>query len=576
MSTEARSVEGYLARLTVLLAILALMACAAPAAPAAPSAPLAPAHLEGRITLRSVAPPEAFVAHRDDYNVASQASLATSRLPDVSFELLQLDQVLVPAVRGSIPGEHPYWEFILAPGSLWQEPGDNQFSRAALPFTLQEVNANCMHHGVLSLRYHHDGRVSQPRYEISSETCGYFKFDMKGELEASYTPYRLAQGEALASSYRLELAARLPRRTLAELARDYPGVDVTAFAHAADVAPEHLTTWGVIVDGIHYAGGCPTRTVEYPFCGEMHLPSYSLAKSMYAGFALAHLEKLLPGTRNRLVADLVPECRNSGSWNDVTLENLLDMTSGNYQSAVENADEHAQHADQRFFMPATHAEKIDYACNFFPRRAAPGERFVYRSSDTYILGVALAALIKEVSGPQADLVADLLWPEIWREIGLDPAVSVVRRTRDELAQPFTGYGLTLTPDDVAKLAAFLNPHNARLASLLDPAMMRAALQRNPADRGLVASADGVLYYNKGYWALRVDSLPGCSGEQYIPFMAGYGGIVLALLPNGVSYYYFSDNHQFSFRRAIAEAAKIRGYCAPNASAQLPGNKGRSS
>lgn len=561
MWTEAESVVRGPAVLAVVLASLVPVACAAPA----PPAPGAPAQLEGRITLRSVEPPEVFLVHRDDYGVSRQVALAVGRLPELSFELLQVDQALVPADRGSIPGEHPYWEFILAPGRVWQEPGDGGAWRAALPFTLQEVNANCMHHGVLSFHYHEGGRVSQPHYEISSETCGYFRFDMRGVLEASYTPYRLAQGAALASSYRQELAARLPRRTLAELARDYPGVDVTAFAHPADVAPQHLTAWGVIVDGIHYAGGCPTRGADHPFCGEMHLPSYSLAKSIYAGFALARLERLVPGTRKRHVADLVPECRNSGHWNDVTLENLLDMASGNYQSAVENADEFAPHADQRFFMPATHGEKIDYACNFFPRQAAPGERFVYRSSDTYILGVALDAVLREARGQDADLPADLLWPEVWEPIGLGPAVQAVRRTRDAAAQPFAGYGLTLVPDDVAKLARFLNPGGDPLAQLLDPSMMSAALQRDAADRGLVASADGALYYNKGYWALRVDSLPGCTGERYIPFMSGYGGIILALLPNGVSYYYFSDSYQFSFRRALNEAAKIRGFCPP-----LPG------
>jgi hypothetical protein len=30
----------------------------------------------------------------------------------------------------------------------------------------------------------------------------------------------------------------------------------------------------------------------------------------------------------------------------------------------------------------------------------------------------------------------------------------------------------------------------------------------------------------------------------------------------VSYYYFSDNAEFRFRRAIVEAARIRGYCQP--------------
>ena len=43
-------------------------------------------------------------------------------------------------------------------------------------------------------------------------------------------------------------------------------------------------------------------------------------------------------------------------------------------------------------------------------------------------------------------------------------------------------------------------------------------------------------------------------------MSGYGGIVVALLPNGMTYYYFSDGGSFVFSRAVAEADKIKPFC----------------
>ena len=531
---------------------------------------------EGRLRLVAQEPPAKFTVHRDDYNVVEEAGLALEQLPQLESEFLQVGDALVPVQRGSMASSHPYWEFILAPGRVWQEPGDGEDSRAAVPFALQEVNANCMHHGVLGFRFRSDSRISRARYQISSETCRYLKFDMQGALEAGYSPHAIAGREALASAYRAEQQGRLPRKSLADLAQDFPGADPAGFGHPDDVTSGHLTTWGVVVDGVHYAGGCPTRKGEYVDCEELLLPSYSLAKSIFAGFALMRLERLHPGIRHERVADYVPACDASGRWRDVSFEQLLDMSSGNYLSATDNEDEQALHAVEQFFLPSSHREKIDYACGHFPRRSAPGRQFVYRSSDTYILGAALSAYLGKLNGDGADLVGDLLLPDVWQKVGLGPALATVRRTRDEIAQPFAGYGLTLRADDLAKLAALLNPAGKLLEDLLDPAMTRAALQRDGQDRGLAASADGSLTYNNGFWALRMASLPGCQGEQFIPFMAGYGGIILALLPNGVSYYHVSDNDDFRFRRAIAEAANIRGYCDPAGPDHQSLNKGRAS
>ena len=232
-------------------------------------------------------------------------------LPEFDFELLQVDQSLVPVRRGAIPGEHSYWEFILEPGRVWQEP-DSDYSSAALPFSLQEVNANCTHNGVLSFRYQSDGSVSRVAYRISSETCAYFKADLWGTLNATYVPQAIIGRDGIARAYRREVASRLPRRSIPDLARDFPGVDPASFAHPEDISPAHLSAWGVVVDGVHYAGDCPTRNGSYPYCEVLDLPSYSLAKSVFAGLALMRLEKLYPGVRNKAGGRLC--CRMCGKW----------------------------------------------------------------------------------------------------------------------------------------------------------------------------------------------------------------------------------------------------------------------
>ena len=193
-------------------------------------------------------------------------------------------------------------------------------------------------------------------------------------------------------------------------------------------------------------------------------------------------------------------------------------------------------------------------------RWTAGRAFVYRTSDTYVLGTALAAFVRQKMGSQADLLDDVVWRDVWSVAGLSPVADFSRRTRDDVRQPFVGYGLTLLPDDVAKLGQWLNPLSASARDLLEERMWRSALQLDAADRGLATTADGTLLYNDGFWAARIDDLPGCDVPVFVPFMSGFGGIIIVLLPNGVTYYYFSDGNEFRFRRAIYAAAQLRPYC----------------
>jgi Beta-lactamase len=518
---------------------------------------------EGVLMLDDTARSGSFREYTDRYDVVGVGDAPVKHLPEFAFELIQVGDALVPVRRGAIPGDHPYWEWILEPGRVWQETQDGKYSRAALPFSLEEVNENCVHNGVLTFLYRADGAVSRVAYQVSSETCAYFKADLWGVLTARFTPRRIEAGDAIGHAYRAEVAARLPRKPIAALGEDFPGVNPANFGHPAEVTAEHMTTWGVVADGVHYSGGCPTRAGSYPFCEVLDLPSYSIAKSVFAGLALMRLEQLQPGTRALRVGDYVPECAANLDWRDVSFENLLDMASGFYLSPGSYVDETAPHIIERFFLPTSHREKIDYACNFFARREKPGGRWVYRTADTYLLGTALNAYLKRERGRDADLFDDVIVRGIWQPLALSPVTTISRRTRDETAQPFAGFGLVLQPDDVAKLGQFLNPTSGAADHLLDPAMRRAALQLDANDRGLPAGVDGATLYNNGFWALPFADVAGCPGPLHVPYMSGFGGITVLLLPNGVTYYYFSDNDEYRFRRALDEAARIRSYCPPH-------------
>ncbi len=195
---------------------------------------------EGRLALGGELPGSGFHALHDQYGDANTNGGAARHLPLFDFEFVQSGNALVPTRRGAIPSTHPEWEFILEPGRVWDEPGDKGYTRAALPFTLEERNANCMHNGVLTFMFRKDGSVSNVAYEIASETCLYFKFDMWGMRVAHYSPLAVSAAKTIAAAYATEVASRIPTKPITALAKDFPGVgSLTILVRAATLI--HLT-----------------------------------------------------------------------------------------------------------------------------------------------------------------------------------------------------------------------------------------------------------------------------------------------------------------------------------------------
>jgi hypothetical protein len=93
---------------------------------------------------------------------------------------------------------------------------------------------------------------------------------------------------------------------------------------------------------------------------------------------------------------------------------------------------------------------------------------------------------------------------------------------------------------------------------LHPGLLAAALQRDPRDRGV--EIDGRRYYNNAFWAQEYGRSDGYSCEFWVPQMLGVSGNVVALMPNGSTYYYFSDNQDFTWDAAVKESDKILPHC----------------
>ena len=513
-----------------------------------------PAHrFEGKLELISSPGAGRISVLTDWFDNTKDASLELADLPPFSFEYIQDGNDLVPLKRGPQISTHPHWELILEPGKVWDQPGDEGWSRVSLPFALQERNANCTHNGLLGFLFRSDGSISRVAYQVGSETCQYLQLDLWGVLDARYSPGAVEGADSVLKQHSEEVAARLPVKSLQDLALDRPGTDLGNF----DWFPaDEVSTFGFAIDGIHYSGGCATRYGPYPYCAVLDLPSYSLAKSIFAGMAYMALEQEFPGAGESLLSDYVTECGDTERWRDVSLQHLLDMSTGNYQSLEPDVDELASY-ETEFMAGETHQAKITTSCDLFPRKAEPGSSFAYHSSDTYIAGT----LMNEFLPAGSDIHTDILVERVMKPLELSPVTWNTRRTYDTRAQPYTGYGLTLHSDDIVRIGLFLARGDGVIAGkqVLNARELMAALQREPRDPGIEAGSE-TLRYNNGFWAWRTTLHDACNEPLWIPFMSGYGGISIAILPNQSLFYVFSDKGRFEWLKAAIESNQIRNYC----------------
>jgi hypothetical protein len=530
---------------------------------ALPPGALAPANrFEGALELRFSGTLPHDVLRADPAFVSAGNVAAASTWPaGPAYRFVQDGNTLIPVRRGAIAGKHEWWQLILEPGRVWDEPGDQGYTRAALPFSLQEQNANCTHNGVLTFLFRSDGSTSRAAMQVSSETCHYLQLDLWGLLEARYRPQAVRGRRDLVAAHRAAEAARMPSATLAQLQARYPMLDVAALAIGD---PGARTLHGLVVDGVNYVSGCSTRHGDYPYCDELDLPSYSVAKSAFAALALMRLQALAPGSTAQLIAKHVPEC-DLRAWAGVSFVQALDMATGNFDSAAFEVDEDAAKANG-LFLARDHRHKIDYSCMAYPRKAAPGALWVYHTSDTYVLGTALGHYLRSLPGRQrADLFADLVVADLYAPLHTSLTSRVTLRTYDAVAQPFAGWGLTFQVDDIAKLGTFLARDAGAIGGrpLLDPGLLASALQRTPADRGLQVAGLPALRYQHGFWARNLGSELGCQGDAWVPFMSGFGGISVVLFPGGTVYYNFADDGKpgsFDWRGPALEVGKLADLC----------------
>ncbi|MEV6012858.1 Ig-like domain repeat protein [Streptomyces sp. NPDC051976] len=522
-------------------------------------------------------------------------------LPPVSLDLVQNGSYLIPAVQGlTITGDTQSgstYNLIVGPGRAWSENGDTgtagTFSRASLPFALVDRNQNCVHNGELSFLYNATS-VSNIAYQVTAETCQLHQFDMWGQLAATYTAHTVANDVALENAEAAEVGNRMPTKPLSALATDYPAAGLNLATFGSGITPSAMTAYGVVYNGVNYVAdgtsankACQTRYGTYAFCENMRLPSYSTAKSAFAGLSMARLvQDFGSGVPNLNLKDYIPEMASSSNWNSapVTFNNAADMATGNFNSELYESDENGANTTNFLntepYGTAT-TGKMGYALGYPHHVGEQGYTWAYHSVDHFLLAQAETGYLQSQRGSSADLF-NLMRDEVYAPLHLNAGTLTTERTNNAVAagtspttgRPFGAYGLFWTVDDIAKFTTlFQNNGAAGGTQLVDRGQMLAAMQRTSANTGVAAvssdltghgdgtAASGGYRYSNGLWAYPTTStVPGCGLR--VPFMSGFGGITIAMMPNGATYYYVSDNGEFSWASTIAELNKLSPMCAP--------------
>ena len=511
---------------------------------------------EGRLELLDVANAGAVNIIQGGSSLPSEAQ----HLPDFDFEFIQSGSYIIPAQRGLIISNHSFWNIIIEPGRVWQQKDDQGLSRASFPFTLVVKGGTSSFNGVMTFLFD-ERQVSKVWYQVTQETAVSLRMDMWGLLDATYHPGIVADGDQIRQRFEQELSNRFSTRPIEQLTRDYPGVNIKAFNQ--HVIPENMTAYGVIINGVDYRGSCHARYGDYPYCESIRMASFSTAKTAFVSLAMMRLaQKYDSQIGELLVIDYVPEAGESpGVWDNVTFDNILDMATGNFSTSAYMVDEESRIFDE-FFSLDNYDAMIRVAFDW-PKNADPGTRWVYRSSDTFIAVQALQNYMRTQEGQKADLY-DFVVSEVYQPIKLGPGINNTLRTSENnwQGQPIGATGMWLNPDDIAKLASFLNADRGMLdgVQLLQSDILSDALQTNPNDRGLDRPGGK---YNNTIWADFFTTADGYDCSFYVAYMAGYSGNIIALIPNGVSYYYFSDNRDFNWHDAVREADRIIPICPEN-------------
>ena len=466
--------------------------------------------------------------------------------PELKVNFFTYQNHLVPIERNKLlESEKSPWRIILAPGRTWSEPGDKGYSRASFPFTLIHSKSiySQTHNGIATFLFN-DEQVSVLRFQIVQEAAPEKKFDAWGQAEMKYLPSPLPDRKVLTQQFVDELKQQTLIHSWKELEQIY---DPKALDVIDDTSNrKNITLSGLIIDNEVYARACRTGYGDYPYCAQMRHGIYSASKSLGAMLAMLRLaQKYGDSVFDLKIKDFIDIANSHDGWNDVTFGDILNMATGigniEPRRVSGYVEEDSSALAGRIYAAQTTAEKLKLIAAFENYPWEPGEVFRYRTTDTFVLAVAMDRLIKRKEGPNADLW-DLLTREVFQPIGI--ARMPVLRTREPNhapGMPKLEGGMLPNLDEVAKIIKLLrNAGRHQGKQILSAKKLDEAIG-NSRPPGLPTGwqiEDGETYYHMSLWLHPFKAKNGC--RLHIPAMSGGGGTYVIIMPNGITAFRFAD------------------------------------
>jgi hypothetical protein len=478
---------------------------------------------------------------------------------------------LVPAVRDLMPLR----TLIFSPGRVWSEPGDGGWSRASFPFVMTDPSYGTTRNGLATFLYD-DTRVSAFRFQIVQESAPWTIFDGWGQEPMTYTPGPIANDAALRAQFAAELQRQTPIRPWSAVpaAAESPWLE----AFDGDSAPHEVSASGLIVDGVLYVRGCHTRWGPYPYCRHMRHGVFSVTKSLGAAIALLRLAQTYGDHVFDLnIKDYVTVTATHDGWERVTFADALNMATGVGDKAPRR-DLSAPFADQGpgtsgFQRAPTAKRKLAMAFVAGQYPWGRGEVLRYNSAHTFVLAAAMDAFLKRHAGPHAQLW-EMVMADVFQPIGIVHLPTMHTQEADGgRGIPLLYKGLYPTIDDVAKLTTLLQ-HGGRHQGrqLLSAAKLAEALDTSEA-RWLPSGQQnrfGEGQYHLSFWSVPYRTAAGCAFQ--IPYMFGYGGNLVILLPNGVSAFRFADGGHVDLESMVLAGEAVRPFPCPAGSVEPPASR----
>lgn len=490
--------------------------------------------------------------------------------PALTLQVFSDGTTLVPVQRGEMVVETPaqnargarsYWTVIPQIGRVWREPGDGEWSRAALPLMLVNDTENHAHQGVATFLYR-GGEITALRLQFTQQTAPYLLHQhtiLWGRATATLAPGAPSDLEAQRAAVRRELADRLPAKPWSELEKQFPAGTLTGFG--GPLRPKWQVLNAVVYRGTLYHQDSATPYGPYPYPLEMRFGVRSVMKSIAAPLGLLRLaETYGPYVLDLHIGDHVPGLHPK--WSRIRFIDAADMATGfgGHGSLKTNPNDafsgYLEGDYDAWYTAGSKAEKLSLINrNLKPYPWEPGTVMRYRDQDYFLLGLAIDAFLKSVRGPQADLW-QMLQDEVFKPIGIHHAPAVhTLEPGGARGVVWANAGYYPTVDDLAKIALLLQAggahdgqqllHRGLTADLLaargalhikgdrsrdlsgDLWGAAAAASPTPAD----ASA-GDDMYRMGHWFPRY--VGSASGKAFrLPSMQGSGDNRVTLYPNGI-------------------------------------------